>query len=441
MSLSLTDRTDSALETLERDRVALCAHQESRLRAILGRIADGNGFYRRKLGAIDPESFRLADLAKLPFTTKDELVADQRDHPPFGTDLSLPLDRYVRMHLTSGTNGRPLRWLDTEDSWQSLLSCWRRVYRAIGVGPADRVFVAFSFGPFIGFWGAFEAAQQIGALALTGGGLSTDQRLDHLIENEATVLVATPTYALHLADVAASRGIDLRRSAIRLTLHAGEPGASVSGTRERLQAAFGVECFDHAGATELGAWGYPGAELRMYMFEPMFLPELVVPGTEKLLTPQPGGTRGELVLTSLGRDGSPLLRCRTGDLVDLVPGDRDDPRWFLHGGVLARVDDMFVVRGVNVYPSAIESIVREHPEIVEFRARVSRHVGTAELGLEIEVRDADPQGIAAALAANLHRRLNLRVVITTAEPGSLPRFELKARRFVFDDPPTASSGG
>ena len=406
--------------------------QRDRLRRLLRSILAGNPFYRQKLAAhglvgLDPDRFELEDLARLPLTDKEELVADQDAHRPFGTNLSFPLERYVRAHQTSGTKGRPLRWLDTAESWSELIASWSLVYRAIGLEPADRVFVAFSFGPFIGFWGAFEAAQQLGALTLTGGALSSEERLDQIVDLDATILVCTPTYALHLAEVARRAGIDLAATRVRATLHAGEPGASVPAVKRRLQEAWGATCWDHAGATELGAWGYPGPEGLMRIDEQRFVAELVDPASSASLDPTTEGRRGELVLTSLGRVGSPLLRYRTGDLVEMVQ-ERGGGR-ALRGGVLGRLDDMTVVRGVNVYPSAIENVVREIPEITEFRATVSRSEGLSELEVEIEVDPACERDAAADLRALFHRRLALRVPVRRVAAGALPRWELKSRRF------------
>jgi phenylacetate-CoA ligase len=329
--------------------------QRDRLRLVLRAILAGNAFYRDKLAAasgvadLDPETFELADLARLPFTSKEELVADQQAHPPFGRNLSFPIERYVRMHQTSGTRGRPLRWLDTGESWEEFLASWSLVYDAAGVTAEDRVFVAFSFGPFLGFWGAFEAAQRRGALTLTGGSLSTEQRLEQIHDLQATVVVSTPTYALHLVEAARRAGSDLRSSAVRLTVHAGEPGASVPAVRARIEEGWGARCYDHAGATELGAWGRPGPDGCLYVDDERFLAELVDPASGAPLSPAPEGTRGELVLTSLGRVGSPLLRYRTGDLVEMVPRSAKTPT-ALRGGVLGRIDDMFVVRAAGSRP-------------------------------------------------------------------------------------------
>jgi phenylacetate-CoA ligase len=421
------------------DREALGALQGQRLADLLEQLQGRNLFYTRKLEAagVRPADLRFPrDLGLLPFTTKAELVADQAANPPWGTAQSEPLSHYTRYCQTSSTTGRPLRWIDTNESWQWLLECWKAVYRAARVGPGDRVFFPFSFGPFLGFWAAFDAGSQIGAHCVPGGGLSSLLRLSMIETLGATVVCCTPTYALHLAEVASREGIRLRDSAVRVVIVAGEPGGSIPATRQRIEQEWGARVIDHHGLTEVGplsfeCWEAPGF---LHVNEGAFLCEVLDPES---LRPVPDGTRGELVVTSLGRGASPVLRYRTGDVVVR----RSEPcacgRGFarLEGGILARADDMVGVRGVNVYPAAIEAVVREFPEVAEFRSTVSRSHEMRSLSLEIE--PAAGQGDAAALAERVGRRLRealgLSVPVRVVEPMGLPRFEMKARRFVVED--------
>jgi len=428
---------DRELETLSRP--ALQRLQLDRLQALLAEVASSNAFYRRKwreAGAGDVTSMRTLDeFRRLPFTTKRELLQDQLDHPPFGTVLTYPLDRYSRFHMTSGTTGRPLRWLDTPESWQWWIRCWTFVYRAAGVGPQDRVFFAFSFGPFIGFWSAFDAATQLGALALPGGGQDSVLRLRTLRENGATVLVCTPSYALRLAQVAREQGLDPADSPIRVTIHAGEPGASIPGTKRRIEELWGARCFDHCGITEVGATGFecavqPGG---VHINESEFIAEVIDPLTG---APAPDG-QGELVLTNLGRWGSPVLRYRTGDLVRLTTAPCACGRTFarLDGGILGRVDDMLIVRGVNVFPSVIEDIVRRHPAVDEFRIEVFKQDELDQIRVLLEIDDARHDagardGTVDAVAEGVRTSFGLRVETRAVPAGTLPRFELKARRVV-----------
>ena len=407
--------------------------QWDRLNGMLGEVLRTNEFYRRKLGGALPALETREQLSRLPFTTKQELVDDQLRQPPFGSDLTFPLERYVRVHQTSGTTGRPLYWLDTDESWDWWGECWKAVFRAAGVGPGDRVFFPFSFGPFVGFWSGWEGARKVGALAVSGGGQTTRQRLGSLVDYGATVLVCTPTYALHMAAEARRAGMDLaRESSVRVTVHAGEPGAGIASTKRRIEEAWGARCFDHTGATEVGAFGFacnaPGEWV--HVNEDEFVAEVVdVDGGEPL--PADEG-RGELVLTNLGRVGSPVIRYRTGDLVEARRGPCTCGRssLALDGGVLGRVDDMVVVRGVNVFPSAVERIVRQFPEIEEFRVDVRETEGLAELKVTVEPGPSEsPAGLEEGVTRSILDNLRIRPTVEVAPPGTLPRFELKARRF------------
>lgn len=420
-------------ETLERQQL-------EGLRGLLGEVWAGNPFYRKhwSAAAVDPgpvtsaEDFR----ARYPFTRKHDLVVDQLEHPPYGTDLTYPLERYTRCHGTSGSTGHPLRWLDTPESWEWMLGNWRRVYQAAGVGAGDRVFFAFSFGPFLGFWTAFEAAMRLGCLCLPGGGMTTVARLRSVLDQGATVLCCTPSYALHLGEVARGEGIDLKASKVRRIVVAGEPGGSVPAMRSAIQAVWaGAQVMDHHGMTEVGpvSYGCPKHPDVLHVIEPSYLAEVVDPRTGH---PVRAGELGELILTTLGRLGSPLIRYRTGDLVSARPREAHDRcacgtvELALQGGVVGRVDDMVVVRGVNVFPSAVDAIVRGVGGVVEYRVHVRSAGALLELALDVEAAAEPSLPVARALEAALQTRLGLRVPVTVVEAGSLPRAELKARRWV-----------
>lgn len=399
------------------------AHQRARLDAMLREVLATNAFYRRKLGT----TVSLDDWQALPFTTKTELSADQAAHPPYGTALTYRLERYVRLHQTSGTTGKPLRILDTAESWRWWAGLWGRVYRAAGVTSADRIFFAFSFGPFVGFWSAFAGAEAQGAMCISGGAQTSAERLATILATEATVLLCTPTYALRLAEAAREEGADLTGSRLRVSIHAGEPGASIPATRERIESVLGVTAFDHTGATEVGATGF-SCEARdgVHLVESEFKVEIVDPAGA---THEEG--EGELVLTNLGRWGSPVIRYRTGDRVRAVRGPCACGRTLvkLAGGILGRVDDMVTVRGVNVFPSAIEGIIRRFAEIDEFRIELHQERGMAALRCVVEAGVGADDGLAARVADAIHRDVGIRCEVIVAAPGSLPRFEAKAHRF------------
>ena len=391
--------------------------QWSRLSANFPELQRGNAFYRAKL----PKAAR--DLADLPFTTKAELSEDQAAHPPFGTNLTYPIDRYVRLHQTSGTTGRPLRFLDTAESWEWWRECWQPIYRAAGVTARDRIFFAFSFGAFVGFWSAFAGAERLGALCLSGGAMTTTERVAAIVATEATILLCTPTYALRLAEAAREEGIDLARSALRVSIHAGEPGASIPTTRERIENELGVEAFDHTGATEVGAHGFScSARDGVHINESEFVVEVLDSSGEA----RDEGD-GELVLTNLGRWGMPVIRYRTGDRVKAVRGMCSCGRTLvkLAGGIAGRVDDMVTVRGVNVFPSAIEAIVRRFAEVGEYRVELARVREMDELRCVVEA----PADVAERVGAAIHRELGIRCLVEAVAAGTFPRFEMKAKRF------------
>ncbi|MFL5328194.1 MAG: phenylacetate--CoA ligase family protein [Gemmataceae bacterium] len=369
-------------------------------------------FYARKLADCRPIS-----LADFPFTTKAELVADQAEHPPYGSNLTRPLSEYTRLHQTSGTTtGRPLVWLDTPRSWDWALDCWRVIYERAGVNPGDRAFFAFSFGPFLGFWTAFESAQRLGMLCISGGGMSSAARLRQMAEHRATVILCTPTYALHLADSATANGIQLSAIGVKTLILAGEPGALIAATRAKLEQAWNARIVDHYGLTEVGPVAVepakaPGA---LELLKDQYIAEVIDPVTLE------AATTGELVLTNLGRLDSPLVRYRTGDLVRL-----EGARFV--GGILGRVDDMIHVRGNNVYPSAIEGIIRRFPEIGEFQVEVETRHALCELTIRIEAPD---WSAAKRLSTAISDELLFRAEVVVVPPGSLPRFDMKANRFI-----------
>lgn len=427
----------------EGHREQLERRQLESLRHLLRETAAGNAFYRPRLaaaGLLGEVASLAAFRAAMPFTVKAELIADQLGHPPYGSNLTYEAARYVRLHQTSGTSGAPLRWLDTAESWRVLVAQWQTVFAAAGIGAGDRIFFPFSFGPFLGFWTAFEAASAIGALAIPGGGLTTKARLRVLLDNRASALCCTPTYALRLAEAAAEDGIVLAaEAAVARVVVAGEPGGSIAGVRARIAEAWGgAQVFDHHGMTEVGPVTYPNPRLPgvLHVIESSYLAEVIAegsgPGPEA--SEVAPGELGELVLTTLKRVGSPLLRYRTGDLVRRSArplAELGTTDLALEGGILARCDDMVVVRGVNLYPSAVDEILRRFPEIGEYRVELRTDRAMTEIQIEIEPWPGEPaEGLAKRVEEGLRAHLQLRVPVKLADPGSLPRFELKAKRWV-----------
>lgn len=417
-------------------------HQLQALNELLQRVVPANPFYTRKvLEASAPRVFKTLEefSAVFPFTTKGEIARDQEEHPAYGRNLTFPLEEYSRLHQTSGTSGKPLRWLDTPESWSMLVDCWVEVFRAAGMTPKDIGYYAFSFGPFLGFWLAFEAGNRMGSLSIPGGGLTTLGRIQTILETKATVLCCTPSYAIHLAETAARERVDMTGSQVRLIVVAGEPGGSLPATRSQIERLWkGARVFDHHGMTEVGPVTYecPAHPCRLHVIDWAYYAEVIDPQTGASSGSE---LPGELVLTTLKRVGSPLLRYRTGDVVKTAthhsagrPCECGRHDLALDGGILGRTDDMVVVRGVNIYPTAVEQIVRGFAEVVEYQVHSTRKGAMAEMHLVIEparsVKNA--AALVAAVEKALQTAFSLRIPVTVAPENSLPRAELKARRWL-----------
>jgi phenylacetate-CoA ligase len=275
----------------------------------------------------------------------------------------------------------------------------------------------------------------IGALAIPGGGMNSYQRLKAILALDVSVLVCTPTYALHMAEVAEQEGFDIANSNVRVTIHAGEPGASLPATKQRIEMAWGARCYDHAGATEVGAWGFEcQSQTGLHINEGEFICEVIDPITGE------AADEGELVITNLGRVAMPIIRYRTGDRVKVESSPCECGRTYrmFEGGVIGRVDDVLIIRGVNVFPSAIENIVRRFDEVGEFAVDVYRRGELDEMDLRVEVNGGEPDIVVDAVAQEIRNALGLRVKVKPVPHGTLPRFDLKARRFM-DHRPVAAA--
>ena len=408
------------------DRARLAEYQRRKLNELLAAVLPANSFYAGKLhGELHGGKLQhLDDLAQFPFTTKQELV-DGADELGIVPNRTYPLEKYSRLHRTSGTRGQPLAVLDTVEDWQWWVDAWQYVLDAAAVTPVDRAMMAFSFGPFIGFWSANEALVQRGSLVIPGGGMSTEARIEMLLQYKATIVCCTPTYALRMSDVAREHDRSLRGTSVRLLIVAGEPGGSIPVVRQRIEFNWDAGVLDHSGATEVGPWGVGDVTgTGLQVIESHFFAEFVSVATGK---PAVEGELSELVLTTLGRFGSPVIRYRTGDLVRPV-WNHDRPSRFvlLDGGILGRADDMLIVRGVNVFPSSIEAILREFPEVEEFRVTAHRDDEMDSLRIEVE----DPLNEPRRIADRLNLRLGVRVAVVSVRVGTLPRFEAKSGRFI-----------
>ena len=435
------------MKTTRRSQAEIRESQTAQFRQLVRIVAASNSFWQAKWQAAGVD-LGTAELSRLPLTTKAELVADHATHPPYGSNLTFGVSAYSRFCQTSGTTGQPMRWLDTPESWQWMLGCWEQLFEMAGLRSDDRLAFPFSFGPFLGFWAAFEGAARLGRLCLPGGGMSSESRLRFIEENQATVVCCTPTYALRLAEVAADltkqRGGTVAEmlKSVRMLIVAGEPGGSVPSIRRKIEAAWGARVIDHWGMTEVGPLAgecveNPGG---LHVLETECIAEIIDSATAEPfdLNDTSSPIRGELVITNLGRIGSPMIRYRTGDIVELDPQPCPCGRQLmrLKGGVLGRVDDMLSIRGNNVFPTAVEAILREFPEVIEFQFDTVTRDSMPQLQIEIETTMGLPDAeeieefhaMIDRIESAIHDRLHFRPEVIPVEPNSLPRSELKSQR-------------
>jgi phenylacetate-CoA ligase len=427
-------------ETLAREQLE--ALQLAKLRYQCEWAAERSPWYRRRFHeeGFDPSRLRsVADIRQLPLLTRDDWMASQEAAPPYGEIPTIGGDGAIRVHTTSGTTGRgPLRALDSRKDWAWIAEMWCYGIWGCGVRPGDTSYIAFGYGSFIGFWGLHYAVEKMGVLNVPGGAQTTEARVRQIVDFGATVVASTPTYALRLAQEAAERDIDLRGSAVSRVILSGEPAGSIPQTKALIEEQWGAKAFDTAGMTEIGTImvfeceHQPGGT---HIIEDNMIEEVIDPAT---LEPVAHGERGERVVTSFGRGAIPLIRYRTGDLVCKVPAATCScGRGFdiYEGGILGRVDDMKIVRGTNVYPRAIEAIVREFREVDEFQTLITREGIRDEITLRVELKPGWPSDGWESLSGDLHRRLSLaheglNFRVELADAYTLPRFELKAKRTV-----------
>ena len=427
-------------ETLDRERLE--ALQLAKLRRQCDWAAARSPWYKRAFAqsGFSPDQLRsLADLRRIEPLTRSDWMASQAEHPPYGELPTIDGAGAIRVHTTSGTTGQgPLRALDSRKDWAWIAEMWCYALWGCGVRPPDTAYVAFGYGSFIGFWGLHYAIEKVGVLNVPGGAQSTEARVRQIVDFEATVVASTPTYALRLAQEAHSLGLDLRESAVERVILSGEPAGSIPVTKALIEEQWGAKAFDTAGMTEIGTImvfecaHQPGGT---HIIEDHFIEEVLDPDS---LAPVGYGERGERVVTSFGRGAIPLLRYRTADLVCRVPAARCScGRGFdiYEGGILGRADDMKLVRGTNVYPRAIEAVVREHLEVDEFQTRITRDGIRDEITLLVELKTNAPHEQWDSIAEQLPRQLalaheGLNFRLERAGQGELPRFELKAKRTV-----------
>lgn len=375
---------------------------------------------------------------KFPMTRREDLDKDQSENPPYGTRLTLPAENTLRYHATSGTTGKPpVKAFDTERDWIWGADAWASSLYNFGLRPEDVVMVAFGYGSFIGFWGAHYAFEKIGCRVHATGGMDTKTRIRMILEMGITVLCCTPSYALRILHVAKQEGVDLaRESRINKIVVAGEPGASIPATRALIENGLNAYLGDFMGTTETaGLMAFTCSRLGpgLHINEDRFLAEVVDPQT---LRPVGYSEQGMMVVTPLIKEAMPLLRYATNDIVILDPGNTCPcGRVFdlFRGGILGRYDDMVKVRGVQLTPQMVEEIVRSFPEVEEFFTTVEEKDGLDSLLIKFELRKDSISQFGQELSRKIKEQFKSKIGLTpeveVAEWNSLPRFELKAKRF------------
>jgi len=422
------------IETLPRER--LVEIELTRFRELLRWAQEQSPFYKRKLHGIEPEDIRtMEDVAKVPVTEKDELRAAQEGKEPYlyGDLLAVPPEKLSIFHQTSGTTGKPVYIPDTYESWQWVVEVWCYILYAAGFRAQDRVFLPFAYNVYIAFWQGHYAAEKLGCEVVPGGALDTQGRIQKMKEVKATALMNTPTYGLHMAEVAKEMGIDPSKDLnIKRMISAGEPVPEP--TRLRLEELWGSDVYDHIGGTEPGGWGGMCSEKKgMHVIEPHYLFEMV--DLETMSKPIPPGTKGVAVITPLCRRCIPLIRFNLKDVMMVMdepcPCGRTSIRVNQIGG---RVDDLRKIRGVFFTPAVVEEVIRgKFPEVVEFETHLTQEEVMPVLTLRVEfdpsIGESQWKELRARIREQLKIRSNLTFEIEVVKPGGLPRYTLKSSRF------------
>ncbi len=427
------------LETMPEERIREL--QLRKFRRILSWAYNRSKFHRELYdnAGLKPEDIRtMEDAAKVPKVEKSMMRSIQSKEPyPYGDMLCVPLEEVTEFRQTSGTTGQPVYQPDTWEDWEWWSECWAYILYAQGYRSRDRVFIPFGYNVFVAFWAGHYGAEKLGCEVVPGGVLNTEARVLKMQELRATAMMGTPTYILSMADVARKKlGLDPPKDLwVRRITCAGEPGASVPATKHRIQEAWGAKVFDHVGATEIGAWSYeceeqPGG---LHVNEAMFLVQIEDLDTGRLI--QEPGRPGKMVITAFDRLAQPCVRFDSKDIIMWSQEPCRCGRSFrlIQGGVLGRADDITKVKGVLLAPTAIEDVVRSIPELGdEYEVVVSREKDTDRIALKVELQpwaQSRQQEVLSRLIQELRVKTNLGYEISFHPYGSLPRYEVKARRF------------
>jgi phenylacetate-CoA ligase len=401
---------------------------------------DEAGFHPSQLGSL--EDFE----AKVPVVTKKDLRESQAAYPPFGDYLCVPDSEIFHVHGTSGTTGRPTAFAVGRNDWRAIANAHARIMWGMGMRPGDMICIAAVFSLYLGSWGALAGAERLGARAFPFGagapGMSA-RLVQWLATMKPTGFYGTPSYAIHLAEVAREEKLDPRDFKLKYLFFSGEPGASVPGVKDRLEDIYGARVYDSGSMAEMTPWmnvaGSEQSHQGMLCWQDIIYTEVCDPATMQRV---PYGQRGTPVYTHLERTSQPMIRLLSGDLTQWVnepnPCGRTYPR--LPQGVFGRIDDMFTIRGENIYPSEIDAALNQVPHYGgEHRIVITRAAAMDELLLRVEADDATHRSgetataaLRQAVAHKLQTVLGIRTKVEIVAPHSLPRTDFKARRVIDD---------
>ncbi|MBW2095240.1 MAG: phenylacetate--CoA ligase family protein [Deltaproteobacteria bacterium] len=427
------------LETLPMEN--LRALQVKKFKRIMRWAYDHSSFHHRlyRDAGLEPGDIKtMEDIARVPKVEKSMMRDIQKKEPyPYGDMLCVPLEQVTEFHQTSGTTGQPVYQPDTWQDWEWWAEAWAYILYAQGYRAADRVFIPFGYNVFVAFWTGHYGAEKLGCEVVPGGVLNTEARILKMQELRATAMMATPTYVLGMADTARKKlGMN---PATDLTIEritcAGEPGASIPTTKRRMEEAWGAKVYDHIGATEIGAWSYECLEQSggLHVNEGLFLVQIEDTETGKII--EEPGKPGKMVITAFDRIAQPCIRFDSKDIIVWHEDQCDCGRTFrmIKGGVIGRADDITKVKGVLLAPTAIEEVVRGIPELGdEYEVIVEKKGDIDDISLKVELQP-DAEGtkdrILSILNDQLRVKTNLRYNISFHPYGSLPRYDVKAKRF------------
>jgi phenylacetate-CoA ligase len=426
------------LETLPREK--LMELQLKKFKSIFSWAYEHSRFHHGLYAeaGIEPGDIKtFEDIRKIPKVEKSMMRAIQGKEPyPYGDMLAMPLEKVTIYHQTSGTTGQPVYQADSWQDWEWWAEAWACLLYAQGYRDSDRLFLPFGYNIFVAFWGSHYGAEKLGCEVVPGGVLNTEARILKIRELRATAMAATPTYVLGMADTARRKlGIDPAKDLrVRKITVAGEAGGSIPATKKRMEEAWGAKVYDHVGATEIGAWSFECRyQSGLHVNEALFLVEIEDIDSGELIT-EPG-RKGKMVITALDRMAQPCIRFDSKDVIVWSPDKCECGRTFrmIKGGVIGRADDITKVKGVLLAPTSIEEVVRSIPELSdEYEVVVTKKGDLDDITLKVELtpgQQNNAEAIRAMLRDQLRVRTNLGYNLEFHEYGTLPRYDVKAKRF------------